>query len=42
MRRDDFKCRETDNMDILNEISQAMQKGRAKLVRELVPKAMEE
>ena len=29
-------------MDILNEISQAMQKGRAKLVRELVPKAMEE
>ena len=29
-------------MDILNEISQAMQKGRAKLVRELVPRAMEE
>lgn len=29
-------------MDILSDISQAMQKGRAKLVRELVPKAMEE
>lgn len=29
-------------MDILNEISQAMQKGRAKLVRELVPNGQEE